>query len=193
VSESVVALHQEIAACQICAAHLEHGPRPVVQFSARSRICIIGQAPGSKVHASGTPWDDDSGDRLRDWLQMNKADFYDAEKIALVPMGFCYPGKASGGDKPPRKECAPAWHQRVLASLPDIRLTLLVGTYAQAAYFPDTKRLSLSERVRQYADYAPCLPLPHPAWRVRMWMAKNAWYEGEVLPHLREKVRAALS
>lgn len=192
-SKGATALHQEIAACQICAANLEHGPRPIVQFSARSRLCIIGQAPGSKVHASGTPWDDDSGDRLRDWLQLDKADFYNADKISLVPMGFCYPGKASGGDKPPRKECAPAWHQRVLATMPDVRLTLLVGTYAQAAYMPEVKRLSQTDRVRQYANFAPYLPLPHPAWRVRMWMAKNAWYEAEVLPDLREKVRAALS
>lgn len=173
-SDCVAALHQEIAACQICADHLEHGARPIVQFSARSRICIIGQAPGSKVHASGTPWDDNSGDRLRDWLRLNKADFYNSDAIALIPMGFCYPGKASGGDKPPRRECAPAWHGRVLASMPDIRLTLLVGAYAQAAYLPKTSRLSLTDRVRQFAQFAPCLPLPHPAWRVRMWMTKNA-------------------
>jgi len=154
VSESAAALHQEITACQICAEHLEHGPRPIVQFSPRSRICIIGQAPGSKVHASGMPWDDDSGDRLRDWLQLDKAEFYDSGKIALVPMGFCYPGKASGGDKPPRRECAPAWHQRVLATMPGIRLTLLVGAYAQAAYLPETKRLSQTDRV-------PCVASAH--------------------------------
>ena len=111
-------LHQEISACRICEAHLPHGPRPVVQFSPASRILIIGQAPGSKVHASGIPWDDDSGDRLRDWLGLDKPDFYDPAKVALVPMGFCYPGKASGGDKPPRKECAPQWHERVLDELP---------------------------------------------------------------------------
>jgi uracil-DNA glycosylase len=191
-SEAVGKLHSDIAACRICADALEHEPRPVVQFSAHSRIAIIGQAPGSKVHASGVPWDDDSGDRLRDWLGMDKDAFYDADKIALVPMGFCYPGKAKGGDAPPRKECAPEWHERVLAALPDVRLTLLVGSYAQAQYLPETKRMSLTQRVRQYADYAPLFPLPHPSWRVRMWMGKNAWYEGEVLPELRQQVRAAL-
>jgi uracil-DNA glycosylase len=186
-------LHAEIAACRICAQQLEHEPRPVVQFSAKSRICIIGQAPGSKVHASGVPWDDDSGDRLREWLGMDKAQFYDPDTIALVPMGFCYPGKASGGDKPPRKECAAEWHARVLENLPNVRLTLLVGSYAQAYYLPHTKRMSLTDRVRQYAEFAPFFPLPHPAWRVRMWMAKNPWFEADVLPVLRKQVRVALA
>ncbi|MEP2737311.1 MAG: uracil-DNA glycosylase family protein [Erythrobacter sp.] len=188
----VAELHRDIAACRICAETLDHEPRPVVQFSAESRICIIGQAPGSKVHASGAPWDDDSGDRLREWLGLDKPAFYDPDNIALIPMGFCYPGKASGGDKPPRKECAPQWHDRVLALLPKVQLTLLVGTYAQAYYLPETKRHSMTDRVRQYADYTPYLPLPHPAWRVRMWMAKNPWYETELLPHLRSRVHALL-
>ncbi len=192
-STDTQALHKEIRACEICAEHLELGPRPILQFSAKSRICIIGQAPGTKVHASGIAWDDDSGDRLRDWLGIDKTAFYDADRIALVPMGFCYPGKASGGDKPPRKECAPAWHDRVLSCLPDNRITLLVGSYAQAAYLPDTKRLSLTERVRRHADFGPVIPLPHPAWRVRMWMAKQPWFEAEVLPSLRSAVAKALS
>lgn len=192
-TEALDALHREIAACRICADTLGHEPRPVVQFSAQSRICIIGQAPGSKVHASGTPWDDDSGDRLRDWLGMDKPAFYNPVNIALVPMGFCYPGKASGGDKTPRKECAPQWHNRVLKSMPNVQLTLLVGTYAQAYYLPETKRQSMTERVRVFADHAPFLPLPHPAWRVRMWMAKNPWYEVELLPQLRAQVGSILA
>ena len=185
-------LHREIKACTICAEHLPLGPRPVVQFSPRSRILIVGQAPGTKVHASGVPWDDDSGDRLRDWLSLDKAAFYDPDTIALVPMGFCYPGRASGGDAPPRKECAPQWHDRVLGLLPDNRLTLLVGAYAQAAYLPETKKLSMTERVRRFADFAPVFPLPHPVWRVRLWAAKNPWFESDVLPELRAAVRATL-
>jgi uracil-DNA glycosylase len=186
-------LHQEITACRICAEHLPHGPRPVLQFSPTARIVIIGQAPGSKVHASGVPWDDDSGNRLRELTGITNNDFYDPAKIALVPMGFCYPGKASGGDKPPRPECAPQWHNRVLATLPEDRLTLLVGTYAQAHYLPETKKLSLTERVRRYADFAPFLPLPHPAWRSRIWMGKNPWFEEDVLPILRTRVAELLS
>jgi len=185
-------LHREIGACQICAAHLPHGPRPVVQFSASSRILIIGQAPGSKVHASGVPWDDDSGERLRDWTGLTREDFYDPEKVALVPMGFCYPGKASGGDKPPRPECAPQWHERVLATLPKKRLTLLVGTYAQAAYLPETKQLSLTERVRRSTEFAPFVPLPHPAWRSTIWMKQNPWFAAEVLPKLRRAIAQQL-
>lgn len=181
-------LHREISACRLCAAHLPHGPRPVVQFSSASRVLIIGQAPGSKVHASGVPWDDDSGDRLRDWIGLSKDQMYDPTLVALVPMGFCYPGKASGGDQPPRKECAPAWHERVLETLPDDRLTLLVGTYAQAHYLPETRKLSLTERVQRWRDFAPVIPLPHPAWRSRIWMGKNPWFEAEVLPELRAAI-----
>ncbi|MEM6586361.1 MAG: uracil-DNA glycosylase family protein [Pseudomonadota bacterium] len=186
------ALHREIATCTLCAGHLPLGPRPVVQFSARSRILIIGQAPGTKVHASGVPWDDDSGDRLRDWLGLDTAAFYDSDVLALVPMGFCYPGKAKGGDAPPRAECAPTWHQRVLDQLPPDRLTLLVGAYAQVAYLPDTRKLSMTERVRRGEEFAPMVPLPHPAWRVRMWMAKNLWFETDTLPALRRQVQNAL-
>ncbi|MGB3712172.1 MAG: uracil-DNA glycosylase family protein, partial [Erythrobacter sp.] len=137
-------LHREIAACTLCVEHLPLGPRPVVQFSPRSRILIIGQAPGTKVHESGIPWDDDSGDRLRGWLGMDKPSFYDPDLVALMPMGFCYPGKASGGDAPPRRECAPAWHDRLLAMLPKDRLTLLVGAYAQRHYLPGTRKLSMT-------------------------------------------------
>ncbi|MHA7818856.1 MAG: uracil-DNA glycosylase family protein [Erythrobacter sp.] len=190
---SAARLHREIAACTLCAEYLPHTPRPVVQFSPTSRILIIGQAPGSKVHASGVPWDDDSGDRLRDWLGLDSHVFYDPERVALMPMGFCYPGKASGGDAPPRRECAPQWHERILGHLPANRLTLLVGAYAQAHYLPQSRKLSLTERVRRGAENAPIVPLPHPAWRVRMWIAKHPWFEAEVLPALRSKVAAALA
>ncbi|MBV7259629.1 uracil-DNA glycosylase family protein [Erythrobacter crassostreae] len=185
-------LHGEIKACTICAEHLPLGPRPVVQFSPRSRVLIIGQAPGTKVHASGVPWDDDSGDRLRDWLGIDKSAFYDADKIALMPMGFCYPGKAKGGDAPPHKECAPQWHNSILELLPADHLTLLVGGYAQSQYLPETRKMTLTERVQRYADFAPVIPLPHPAWRVRMWMAKNPWFEGDLLPALRDQINARL-
>ncbi|MBD2842217.1 uracil-DNA glycosylase family protein [Erythrobacter sp. KMU-140] len=168
------------------------GPRPVVQFSPRSRILIIGQAPGTKVHASGVPWDDDSGHRLRGWLGLDKDAFYDPDLVAIMPMGFCYPGKAKGGDAPPRKECAPQWHGAIKEHLPADRLTLLVGSYAQAHYLPETRRLSLTERVRRGSEFAPFLPLPHPSWRVRMWMARNPWFEAEMLPRLRRAVAARL-
>ncbi|WP_432200736.1 uracil-DNA glycosylase family protein [Erythrobacter sp. W53] len=182
-------LHQEISACQICADHLPHGPRPVVQFSSTARLLIIGQAPGTKVHASGIPWDDDSGDRLREWLGVDKTTFYNPDKIALMPMGFCYPGKAQGGDAPPRKECAPRWHDRVLGTLPKDRLTLLVGTYAQEYYLPHTKKMSMTARVQGWRDYSPeIIPLPHPAWRSAIWMKKNPWFTSEVLPDLRRRV-----
>lgn len=190
--DRVTALRERIAACTLCAEHLPLGPRPVTQFSATSRILIIGQAPGTKVHASGVPWDDDSGDRLRDWLGIDKATFYDASKVALMPMGFCYPGKAKGGDAPPRKECAPQWHEAFLACLPADRLTLLVGSYAQAAYLPETKALSLTERVRGFATSGSTIAMPHPAWRVRLWMAKQLWFERDLLPLLRARVAERL-
>ncbi|MGB3470300.1 MAG: uracil-DNA glycosylase family protein [Erythrobacter sp.] len=190
---STVALHRDIAACRICAEHLPHGPRPVVQFSSASRICIIGQAPGSRVHASGVPWDDDSGDRLRDWLGLDKAAFYDPGNLALIPMGFCYPGKVKSGDAPPRRECAPQWHDRILNLLPENRLTLLVGSYAQAHYLPETRKLSLTQRVRRWAEFGDTIPLPHPSWRVRIWLAKNPWFETDLKPALQDRIGAALA
>jgi len=184
-----MSLQAEIAACRICADYLPHGVRPVVSFSASARLLIIGQAPGSKVHESGIPWDDASGDRLREWTGLTKEQMYDPALVALVPMGFCYPGKASGGDKPPRPECAPQWHERVLEQLPDDRLTLLVGTYAQAHYLPGVRKLSMTDRVRAFREYLPdFLPLPHPAWRSTIWMRKNPWFETEVLPELRQRI-----
>lgn len=185
-------LRARIAACTLCAEHLPLGPRPIARFSATSRLLIIGQAPGTKVHASGMPWDDDSGDRLRDWLGLDKATFYDPAEVALVPMGFCYPGKASGGDAPPRKECAPQWHDAVLGVLPPDRLTLLVGTYAQSRYLPKTAPKSMTDRVRAFGHFGQTVALPHPAWRARIWMERNPWFATDILPPLRAKVQALL-
>ena len=190
--DHIETLRSRIAACTLCAAHLPLGPRPVARFSATSRLLVIGQAPGTKVHNSGVPWDDDSGDRLREWLGIDKTTFYDEGRVAQMPMGFCYPGKSAGGDAPPRKECAPQWHDAVLDILPCDRLTLLVGVHAQARYLPHLKRLSLAERVSRFGDDLPFVALPHPAWRSRMFMAKHPWFEAEVLPPLRAMVRAAL-
>jgi len=184
-----VTLHDEIAACTLCAAHLPHGVRPVASFSPTARLVIIGQAPGTKVHASGVPWDDASGDRLREWTGLDAETMYDPARVALVPMGFCYPGKASGGDKPPRRECAPLWHPRVMAELPQDRLTLLVGTYAQARYLPETRGMTLEERVCRHAEFLPAFfPLPHPSWRSTIFMRRNPWFEAEVVPALREAI-----
>jgi uracil-DNA glycosylase len=190
----LAALLEHVRACRVCEAALGFRPRPVVQAGAGARVLIIGQAPGSKVHASGCPWDDDSGDRLRGWLAMDRATFYDPESVALVPMGLCYPGKGNGGDLPPRPECAPLWHARLLAAMPDIRLTLLVGQYAIGAYLPRALRPSLTEAVRRHAEApAGLFPLPHPAWRSRLWTAKHPWFEAELLPALRAKVAEALT
>lgn len=191
-SDAANCLRQEITQCRHCAASLPHGPRPIVQFSATARILIIGQAPGSRVHASGVPWDDDSGRRLRDWTGIGEADFYNPAKVALVPMGFCYPGKGASGDLPPRPECAPLWHARILATLPGDRLTLLVGSYAQEHYTPGLKALSMTARVRRGSGHAGCILLPHPAWRSVGWMNKNPWFVEDIVPRLRSAVQARL-
>jgi uracil-DNA glycosylase len=188
------ALHAEIAACTNCASVLPLGPRPVVQFSRTSRILIISQAPGTKVHASGIPWDDQSGARLREWIGISPQDFYNSGKVAIMPMGFCYPGKGKSGDLPPRPECAPLWHDRILAHLPPDRLTLLVGSYAQAHYLPQAGHRLLTDRVEAFASYLPAFfPLPHPSWRCVIWMARNPWFESKVLPALRDAVQEALN
>lgn len=193
-AESASALLHRIRACTICAAALEAGPRPVVQFARSSRLVIVGQAPGAKVHESGVPWQDASGDRLRDWTGLGADEFYDPKKVALVPMGFCYPGKGANGDLPPRPECAPLWHARVFDLLPEKRLVLLVGSYAQAHYLPAIKgRKTLTEIVRGFQSCGPdFFPLPHPSWRSGIWMKRNPWFEAEVLPPLRKAVRQAL-
>lgn len=190
-TDAIDSLLREIRACTLCAAYLPAGPRPIIQLSATASIVIIGQAPGTRVHESGIPWDDASGDRLREWTGLTPETFYDLARVALVPMGFCYPGTGESGDLPPRPECAPTWHDRVMAVLPPGRLTLLVGSYAQARYLPLAKKLSLTARVQAFRSYGPDIfPLPHPSWRSTGWMKRNPWFEAEVVPALRHAVEA---
>lgn len=187
-------LLREIRACRACAAHLPLGPRPVLRAKASARLLIIGQAPGTKVHESGIPWNDRSGDRLRDWLQLDRDTFYDESRVAIVPMGFCYPGvDDNGGDMPPRKECAPLWHVRVMALLPRVELTLLVGSYAQTYYLKNERAATMTETVRAWHLHMPrFIPLPHPSWRNTAWLKRNPWFEMELLPELRSRVRMLL-
>jgi uracil-DNA glycosylase len=187
-------LLQEIRQCTRCAAELPFGPRPVVRAAATARLLIVGQAPGTKVHETGIPWNDPSGERLRDWLQVDREIFYDESRIAIMPMGFCYPGvDRNGGDKPPRPECARHWHPLLTPHLPQIGLTLLVGGYAQKYYLGKQRPKSMTETVRQWRTYAPrFLPLPHPSWRNTAWLRKNPWFAEEILPVLRERVQSML-
>lgn len=187
------ALHEEIAACTLCASRLLLGPRPVAQFSSTARLLIVGQAPGIKVHRSGVPWDDASGQRLCEWTGLTAEELHDPARVAIVPMGFCYPGKGKSGDLPPRPECAPLWHPRVLAELPDDRLTLLVGTHAQKYYLPEARKHPMVEIVRAFRTFGPeFFPLPHPSWRSTIFLRRNPWFEAEVLPELRKRVREHL-
>lgn len=182
-------LFEQIRACRLCEAHLPLGPNPVIRGSEQARLLIIGQAPGTRVHASGIPWDDPSGGRLRDWLGLAPADFYDEKKVAIMPMGFCYPGRGKSGDLPPRPECAPAWHDKVLMLMPHIELTLLIGQYAQQRYLGKARRASLTETVQHWRDYGDAwLPLPHPSPRNTLWLRKNPWFETDVVPELRTRV-----
>ncbi len=177
----------------ICEPDLPLGARPVIQFNPSARILIAGQAPGLKVHQTGVPFDDASGQRLRQWLGLDQEDFYDAAQIAILPMGFCYPGKGKSGDLPPRKECAPAWRAQLLAALPNIKLTIVLGKYAQAYHLPQTKHLSLTELVKSWREYWPTiLPLPHPSPRNNIWLSKNPWFEQEVVPQLAQAVQSIL-
>ncbi len=188
-TQALEPLLAEIRRCTHCAAHLPQGPRPVVQAALGAGLMIIGQAPGSKVHASGVPWQDDSGERLRAWTGLDLASFYNPALVALMPMGFCYPGAAGGADLPPRPECAPLWHQRLLAALPARKLTLLVGMHAQRAYLGPGSG-TLTAAVQAFRTAPPGLfPLPHPSWRVVGWMRRNPWFEQEVLPSLRAAVQ----
>ncbi|MGJ7612848.1 MULTISPECIES: uracil-DNA glycosylase family protein [unclassified Variovorax] len=183
----------EIRRCTACAAHLPLGPRPVVQASASARLLIVGQAPSLTVHQTGVPWDDQSGDQLRRWLGVDRDTFYDATRIALVPMGYCYPGRGASGDLPPRKECAPLWQQRLLTQMPHVELTLLVGQYAQRHLLGSRARGGVTETVEAFADYAPrFIPLPHPSPRNTGWFKHHPWFESEVLPVLRQRVLQAL-
>jgi len=186
----------QIRACRICAENplrgkpLPHEPRPVIRASKSARICVAGQAPGTRVHATGIPFNDPSGDRLRDWMGVTRDTFYDESRIAIVPMGFCFPGlDDKGGDLPPRKECAPAWRDQVFEHLPNLELVLLIGQYAQTWHLGKARKKSMTETVLHWRDYGPAyLPLPHPSWRNNVWLKKNLWFEEEVLPHLRAEV-----
>ena len=185
---SLQALLAEIAACRACAGELAHEPRPVVRVSAETRLLICGQAPGRRVHESGLPFDDPSGDRLRDWMGLDRAGFYGDPAIGVAAMAFCFPGtNPKGGDYPPPKRCADLWRARLLAQLPKVELTLLVGSHAQAWALRD--RRPMTEIVRGWRAQPPhLLPLPHPSWRNTAWLRRNPWFEGEVLPYLRSRV-----
>jgi uracil-DNA glycosylase len=186
----MINLKLEIKACTICASSLPLGVNPVFQYGKGSKIVIIGQAPGRKVHESGIAWDDASGNRLRNWLGVTASQFYNENLIALVPMGFCYPGKGKSGDLPPRIECAPAWHQKIFNVMGKIELTILIGQYAQAYYLKDRAKPTLTETVRAFMEYLPAkiITLPHPSPRNNIWLKKNPWFEKELLPILRKKV-----
>ncbi|RMG30966.1 MAG: uracil-DNA glycosylase family protein [Bacteroidetes bacterium] len=191
---SLQQLLREIRACRHCEAHLPLGPRPVLAAAESARIMIVGQAPGTKVHATGIPWNDPSGIRLRQWLDMEPEVFYDEHKVAIIPMGFCYPGKGERGDLPPRPECAALWQEKLRSKLPDVRLILAIGQYAQRYYLGRSRKKSLAETVRHWESYLPqgIIPLPHPSPRNIMWRRKNPWFEAEVVPAVRRKVWEAL-
>lgn len=193
-SAPIESLLHDIFACRACAASLPHEPRPVLTASRSARLLIVGQAPGRRVHETGIPWNDKSGEELRAWLGISGEQFYDASRVAIVPMGFCYPGKGASGDLPPRRECAPLWHARLLAAMPEVRLTLLIGRYAQAWYLKKSCKPTLTETVAAYAEYLPrYLPLPHPSPRNRHWLTIHPWFAAEVLPTLKQRVAAALA
>ena len=182
-------LLKEIKACTICKEHLPFAPKPIIRASARSKILIIGQAPGQNVQNSGIPWDDASGKELRSWLNVTSDQFYDTSIFAIMPMGMCYPGTGKSGDLPPRKECATAWHEKVLAKIPNIQLTLLIGKYAQDYYLGKLVKENLTETVRNYKEYLPnYLPLPHPSPRNNIWKKKNEWFAHDILPILNFRV-----
>lgn len=187
-------LLRRVRACTVCAAHLPFPPRPVLRASSTARLLIVGQAPGIKVQQTGIPWNDPSGDRLRLWLGLTREEFNDESRIAIIPTGFCYPGKGKGGDLPPRPECAPLWHPKLRTALPHIQLTLLIGSYAQAYYLGKRAKKSLAETVQAWREYGPAfLPLPHPSPRNIRWFKAHPWFEAEVLPELRRKVGETLA
>jgi uracil-DNA glycosylase len=190
---SLSRVSREARACEICRDHLPHPPRPVFLVGRAARLLVVGQAPGRRVHETGIPWNDPSGDVLREWLALGREAFYDTSRIAIVPVGLCYPGTQDGADLPPCRECAPAWQPRFRAALPSITLTLLVGSYAQAYYLGGKRKASLAETVRAYRDYLPeFFVLPHPSWRNKLWLGKNPWFAEDVVPALRRRVRACL-
>ncbi|MGN0860115.1 MAG: uracil-DNA glycosylase family protein [Stenotrophomonas sp.] len=193
--ESFPALMDRIARCAVCAGQLPHPPRPVVQAGLRARLLIVGQAPGRRVDETGIPFNDPSGDRLRDWLGIDSATFYDPQQVAIVPMGFCYPGSGKSGDLPPRPECAPLWHPQLLPRLKQVQLTLAIGQYAQAGLLGDRRGRTLTDTVQAWQQHLGhgVLPLPHPSPRNRLWLARNPWFEAELLPVLRQRVGKALA
>ncbi len=186
-------LIKEVRACSVCKEYLPLGPRPILSLSTSCRVMIIGQAPGTKVHGSGIPWDDASGERLRVWMGIDRGVFYDSSLIGIMPMGFCYPGKGKGGDMPPRPECAPLWHSKLLDHCPNVRLTLLIGQYSQSYYLKDRRKGTLTETVKAYDEYMPdFIPLVHPSPRNQIWLKKNPWFEKRLVPILRKRIKGAL-
>ena len=187
------ALLSDIKKCIICADKLKFGINPVLAAHPKSKIAIVGQAPGSIVHKTGIPWDDKSGERLRSWLNVEPSTFYDPEKIALIPMGFCYPGKGKSGDLPPRPECAPQWHHALFSQMNSLKLVILIGTYAQAYYLKEKRKNTLTETVKNFTEYLPeHFVLPHPSPRNNIWIKKNGWFERDLLPVLKEKTNHIL-
>ena len=183
----------KVKSCTYCLDVLPHGVRPILQISPSAKILIAGQAPGSKVHATGIPFDDASGDRLRAWMGIDKDCFYDASRIAILPMGFCYPGTGKSGDLPPRKECAELWRQQLLDLMPEIQLLLVIGQYAIHWHMPETKKKTLTNTVKEWRKHGPSkMPLPHPSPRNNVWLKKNPWFEDDVLPFLHNKVKALI-
>ena len=188
---SLSAVSREARACDTCADVLPFKPRPVFRVGRTARLLIVGQAPGRLVHETGIPWNDPSGEVLRAWLALDREAFYDTARVAIVPTGLCYPGTVNGADLPPCAQCAPLWQPRFRAALPDIRLTLLVGSYAQAFYLKERRKKTLADTVRAYREYLPeFFPLPHPSWRNLLWLKKNPWFAKEVIPALRRRVKA---
>lgn len=191
---SLDALLTAVRACRACEAHLPLGPRPVLQVSATARILIVGQAPGLRVHQTGIPWDDPSGERLREWMGVSKKIFYDASRIAIIPMGYCYPGRGESGDLPPRRECAQLWFDLLLAKLPLIELTLLIGQHAQRHFLGRRRKQSLAETTKAWAEYGPrFVPLPHPSPRNTPWFQRNSGFDQQLLPELRSRIAALLA
>ena len=186
-------LLDEIASCVLCSANLKNGPRPIVSINKQSKVLIIGQAPGAVVHKTGVLWNDKSGANLKEWLGVPDTVFYEPSQIGLLPMGFCYPGKGKEGDLPPRKECAPLWHEEALSQMKKVRLIILIGNYAQAYYLRSAKEKTLTATVKNYSNYLPkYFVLPHPSPRNNIWMAKNKWFKKKVLPELKKEVTKAL-
>jgi uracil-DNA glycosylase len=191
--DALESLLQQVRACRICEEHLPLGPRPVLHASPTAKLLIVGQAPGTKVHASGIPWDDQSGKRLRQWLNLDPSVFYDETQVAIIPMGFCYPGKGKSGDLPPRPECARHWHQQLLDLLPNIELTLLIGKYAQDHFLGKAAKKNLTETVAAWHEYLPrYMPLPHPSPRNQFWLRHNPWFEADAVPALQQLVQQIL-